>query len=182
MPDSLLLRPLRVEDAEVMAAVLADPSLYRFTGGEPPCTPELERRYTAQVRGHSVDRTEVWLNRIVVSGPGREPVGYVQATIPRNGTPTEIAWVIGKPWQGRGFAGRAAELLVADLAGRGVQHLRAHIHPDHEASERIARRLGLAPTTTVVDGEVRWEGRVPDHDAATGHADRDHADGGRSAR
>jgi hypothetical protein len=32
----------------------------------------------------------------------------------------------------------------------------AHIHPDHVASIGVARTLGLSPTSTVVDGEVRW--------------------------
>ena len=32
----------------------------------------------------------------------------------------------------------------------------AHIHPEHRASQRVARAVGLVPTTQVVDGEVRW--------------------------
>ena len=43
----LRLVPLRVEDAEEMAAVLAAPSLYAFTGGEPPSV----RRAPRPVRG-----------------------------------------------------------------------------------------------------------------------------------
>ncbi|RII89234.1 GNAT family N-acetyltransferase, partial [Clavibacter michiganensis] len=42
----------------------------------------------------------------------------------------------------------------------GVGVVRAHIHPDHAASEAVARRLGLAPTDERVDGEVRWELRA----------------------
>ena len=44
----------------------------------------------------------------------------------------------------------------ARRASRGVT---AHIHPDNAPSQGVARALGLAPTTTVVDGEVRWEAR-----------------------
>ena len=47
------LRPLRVDDAAEMAEVLADPSLYEFTGGEPPSVADLERRYAVQTRGRS---------------------------------------------------------------------------------------------------------------------------------
>ena len=47
----LRLVPLRVEDAEEMAAVLAAPSLYAFTGGEPPSAELLRDRYAAQVAG-----------------------------------------------------------------------------------------------------------------------------------
>lgn len=43
MTTSIALRPLSVTDAPEMAAVLADPELYRYTGGEPPSVAGLER-------------------------------------------------------------------------------------------------------------------------------------------
>ena len=138
-----------------MVNVLADPALYTFTGGEPPTLPELERRYRNQARGQSPDGSERWVNQIVeVDG---EPVGYVQATVPLAGGPVEIAWVIGRPWQGRGYARAAAQFLANKLREDGITHLMAHIHPKHTASQQIASAIGLVPTTTIVDGEVRWE-------------------------
>lgn len=139
-----------------MSQVLADPSLYEFTGGEPPSPEELARRYEAQTRGRSSDGSQEWINLIVTLGPD-QPIGYVQATVPTDGGPTEIAWVIGAAWQGRGHARAAVRLLVDDLAGRGIEHLVAHIHPDHIASQRIAAAMGLEPTDVIEDGEVRWE-------------------------
>lgn len=140
-----------------MASVLADPTLYEFIGGEAPNVMELERRYTVQTRGQSADGSEEWINLVVVLVPGGEPIGYVQATIPRGGEPTEIAWVIGRAWQGRGYATHAAQLLVEYLEERSVSDLVAHIHPSHTASQVIARKLGLYPTDTIVDGETRWQ-------------------------
>ena len=55
MPHSLSLRPLRVDDAEAMAAVLADPDLYTYTGGTPPGEKELRQRYAILARGRSED-------------------------------------------------------------------------------------------------------------------------------
>jgi len=37
------------------------------------------------------------------------------------------------------------------------------VHPDHAASQGVARAIGLGPTRTMVDGEVRWES-PPDRD------------------
>ena len=105
----------------------------------------------------SPDGSEEWINLVVTLEPEGQPVGYVQATVPRTGGPTEIAWVIGEPWQGRGYATRAAQLLVQQLREQGVTKLTAHIHPDYAASQRIARTLGMAPTGISVDGEDRWE-------------------------
>ncbi|QIQ05109.1 GNAT family N-acetyltransferase [Streptomyces liangshanensis] len=95
-------------------------------------------------------------------------VGTVQATVtsaapgsgPGRGGVAEIAWVVGTPWQGRGFASEAARGLVRWLEVRGVGSVIAHIHPDHHASAAVARACGLTPTTVWHDGEVRWERRV----------------------
>lgn len=153
------LRPLRVEDATEMATVLSSRALYTFTGGEPPSADELARRYAFQTRGGSSDGTEEWINLIVTLGSSKQPIGYVQATVPRSGDPTEIAWVIGKQWQGYGYAKEAVKLLSAYLAERGITHLIAHIHPQHFASQHVAAYAGMSPTAQVVDGEVRWERR-----------------------
>lgn len=158
------LRLLRVEDADRMATVLADPRLYEYTGGEPPTAEELTRRYAAQTRGGPADGSEIWLNFIVELADDGVPVGYVQATLPvartgtGAGTEAEIAWVIGAPWQGRGLASAAAALLVEELRSRSVERLVADIRPGHLASQRIAEKLGLERTGEFVDGEERWAG------------------------
>lgn len=83
---------------------------------------------------------------------------FVRATIPADHRPAEVSWVICRPWQGRGDAGRAALLLVDDRRARGVTQIIAYIHPDDEASQRIAELLGVIPSEFVVDGEARWTG------------------------
>lgn len=160
MTETVALRPLRVTDAVEMAVVLSHPDLYRYTGGEPPSEADLAKLYGIQTRGGSADGTEVWLNDIVVVGDDQRAVGFVQATLPADQRSAEISWVIGRPWQGLGYAGRAALLLIDDLRTRGVEQSIAHIHPDHEASQRIAERLGMKPSDVVVDGETRWAGFI----------------------
>lgn len=139
-----------------MTEVLRDPRLYEYTGGEPPTLEQLRRQYATQARGGSADGTKRWINAIIEVDA--RPVGYVQATVPANGEPTEIAWVVGQPWQGRGYAKAAAQQLCQQLERDGIATVVAHIHPHHVASQRIAEALGLHPTDTVVDGEVRWIG------------------------
>ena len=67
-----------------------------------------------------------------------------------------LAWVVGVPHQGAGVATRAAASMVAWLRSRGVEHLVADVHPDHAASQAVARSLGLVRSGEVVDGEERW--------------------------
>jgi RimJ/RimL family protein N-acetyltransferase len=153
----LELRPLRVDDAPEMVEVLADESLYDFTGGEPPSLETLRRRYALQVKGLSPDGKQEWRNWVVrLRQPPRPAVGIVQATIVDDGAVAEVAWVIGLPWQGRGFATEASAALVEWLETRGVGTAIAHVHPHHAASTAIARKIGLLPTDVIDDGERLW--------------------------
>ncbi len=151
------LTALTVAHAPAMVGVLADPSLYEFTGGTPPTLEELTARYARQTVGHSPDGSERWLNWVVLLDS--EPVGHVQATVV--GDSAEVAWVISPSVQGRGVATEAARAMDGLLAAAGVRRLVAHVHPGHTASARVAERLGLSRTDEVEDGEVRWVREEP---------------------
>jgi RimJ/RimL family protein N-acetyltransferase len=146
----LSLLPLEPRYAGEMAAVLADPALYAFTGGEPPSVTELAARYERQVAGPG-RADEYWLNWVIRAGD--ELIGYVQSTVTR--TTAEIAWVIGSAWQGHGYAKEAAIGLVAWLKAQDLRIV-AHIHPDHSASAAVATAVGLSRTEHIEDGEYLW--------------------------
>jgi RimJ/RimL family protein N-acetyltransferase len=157
------LVPLRVEDADEMAGVLADERLHEFVGGRPVTAAELRERYAGLVAG-SRDRRELWLNWIVRRRSDGRAIGTVQATLFRKGGETtgNVAWVVGVEWQGQGFASEAARALVEWLRKQGVGTVVAHVHPDHRASAAVARRAGLEPTDEEAGGERVWRTpRVP---------------------
>ena len=166
----LILDPLAPEHADKMVEILGDDRLYSFTGGQPPTLDELRATYERLALGHSADWTEEWRNWIVClrdDAAAESPVagttiGTVQATITHNGLSADIAWVIGVPWQGHGYASEAASALVAWLDERGVTSIAAHIHPDHLASTAVARHAGLEPTDEIdADGERIWRSVRP---------------------
>jgi RimJ/RimL family protein N-acetyltransferase len=151
------LVPLQPADADEMVGVLADPRLYSFIGGGPPDRESLRARYTRQSAGQSADGTEEWHNWIVRLRPDGTAIGFVQATIVDAGAVAGIAWLIGVPWQGRGFAVEAVRALVSWLDRRGIRTVVAHIRPDHHASGSVAARAGLEPTNELDDlGEQIW--------------------------
>jgi RimJ/RimL family protein N-acetyltransferase len=156
--DRLDLEPLRVDHADEMARVLSDPQLHVFIGGSPPDVDQLRERYRRQVVGRSSDGLQRWLNWVVRRRDDGQALGYVQATVTQEpgGLSAEIAWVIGTAHQGRGYAREAAQAMAAWLRDQGVVQLVAHVHPQHRASNAVARSVGLVATDTVVDGEIRW--------------------------
>lgn len=135
--------------------LLDDQQLHRFIGGRPETLEEVTARLRRQVTGASPDGRQGWLNWVLrLRTADRAPVGTLQATLSR--TQAELAWVVGSPHQGHGYAGEAAVAARDWLQTHGIDTFTAHIHPDHAASAGVARRLGLLPTAERQDGEVRW--------------------------
>jgi RimJ/RimL family protein N-acetyltransferase len=151
------LLPMTEADAPRMYDLLADPALYAYTGDAPPeSVAALRRLYAYREARHSPDGNELWLNWIArdrsASGAA---VGYFQATV--DTTHADVAWVIGLPWQRRGFASEGAAVMVDWLVSRlGVTRVQANIRADHAASQGVATRLGLKRTTDLHDGEEVW--------------------------
>jgi RimJ/RimL family protein N-acetyltransferase len=157
------LHPLRQDHADEMAAILADPQLYAFTGGTPPTAAELRSRYGRWLAG-SPDPATSWCNWVIGLRSAAGLVGTVQATIATGqATTAEVAWIVGLRWQGQGIATEAARALMVWLQRQSVRVVIAHIHPDHHASASVARAIGLAPTDQMQDGEIRWEARLNGH-------------------
>jgi RimJ/RimL family protein N-acetyltransferase len=153
------LEPLRVEHAAEAAVVFDDERLHRYTGGSPAGEEELRRRYAQQVSGRSSDGRELWLNWMVRHRVSGALVGTVQATVrhqPGGVGTAELAWTVATHHQRRGYAQEAAGTMVTWLRTCGVDRFVAHVHPGHPASIGVARALGLTPTATVIDGEIRW--------------------------
>jgi len=153
----LLLEPLAMRHAAQMVQVLAAPQLYRFTGGSPPTLPELTDRYERLVADPG-RRGEGWLNWVIRQREDQRLAGTVQATITSEpaGLRAAIAWVVGAPWQGRGYATESAQALIRWLRAHEVMTIVAAIHPDHAASAAVARRAGMTPTAERADGEIIW--------------------------
>jgi len=152
----LILVPLSAGHADEMAAVLADPELYAFTGGSPPTRQELRARYQRWTTG-SPDPAVSWCNWVIQLRESGSLAGTVQATISTGDEPAaEVAWVVGTPWQGQGIATEAVKALVAWLGRQSINTVIAHIHPGHRASAAVAAAAGLTPTGQLQDGEVTW--------------------------
>lgn len=144
--------------ATELAPLLDDTFLHQFTGGAPLSATALADRYGRLAARRSPDGDQLWGNWVIRVRATATAAGTVQVTLPAAGcsvAPAEVAWVVVRAAQGRGYAKEAASSVVAMLQEAGWAAA-AHIHPGHLASQRVARAAGLSPTTDVRDGEVRW--------------------------
>jgi RimJ/RimL family protein N-acetyltransferase len=156
--ERLDLEPLAVAHLAELAPLLDDTSLHEFTGGAPLSAAALAARYARLAARRSPGGDQMWGNWVVRVRATGTVAGTVQATLPAAGPaagPAEVAWVVVRPAQGRGYGKEAARGLVALLQEVGWTVV-AHIHPGHLASQRVARSAGLSPTADVRDGEIRW--------------------------
>lgn len=158
--ERLSLEPLSVEHAPEAFLVFDDLRLHRWTGGIPRTLAETEEKYRSWTAGQSPDGRQGWLNWIVRRATDAHVIGTVQATLshPANGPMNaELAWVVGTEHQNSGYGREGALAAASRLRAHGAGSLTAYIHPQHTASTRIARALGMTPTDTHSEGETLWE-------------------------
>ena len=154
----ITLEELREDHADEMARVLADAQLYTYIGGEPPAVEELRERYRRQIVGPPLEAHERWHNWVVRRLDDGAAIGFVQATLRgERFDEATLGWLIGVPWQGRGYATDAVNAMIERLRARGVHGVEAHIARANRASERVAARVGLRATDEIDEiGEVIW--------------------------
>ncbi len=163
----LLLEPLASDHAEALHLVLDDPALHTFTGGVPLGPEALRVRIALLMRGPELpdgaEKHETWWNWVLRRRVDDAVLGYVQATVGAKGDAAEVAWVVGTPHQGQGLAREAARCMVGWLrAYGGATEVVANIHPEHRASEGVARACGLTATGELdPSGEQIWRWMAP---------------------
>jgi len=154
--ERLELTPLTEADAPEMFEILRDPNLGASTGEEPPASVEALRvTYAVLATRRAPGGEALWLNWIVRERTGGPAMGFVQATV--TGASAHVAWVIGTAFQRQGYASEAAAAMIALLGDvMGVEDVVAAIPEEHEASQGVARRLGLTPSDDFEYGERLW--------------------------
>ena len=144
-------------DSQALFLLLKDPEIHVFTGGHPPAS---AADVSAKIRRRESRRSpagdELWLNWTLRLKTDQSAVGYVQAGVKQDRA--DLAWVVGVPFQRRGYASEASQRVLRWLRGDlGVHEFRANIHPDHVASHRVARNIGLLKSGERTDeGEEVW--------------------------
>ena len=159
--ERLDLAPMVEGDSDALFALLKDPEIHVFTGGQPPAnTDDVRAKIRRRESRRSPAGDELWLNWTLRLKADQSVAGYVQAGVKQG--KADLAWVVGVPFQRRGYASEASRRVLKWLrAHLHVNEVRANIHPDHIASRRVARNIGLCETVESTDrGEEVWRASV----------------------
>lgn len=138
--DRLFLRQWRESDFEPYAEICADPEVMRYVGGK--ALSRLEAwRHMAFIIGHW--QLLGYGHFAVEEKATGKFIGRLGFLNPAGWPAFEIGWTLGRDSWGKGFATegarRALEYAFDEL---DKEHVISLIHPENEASKRVARRLG----------------------------------------
>lgn len=139
--ERLRLRGFREDDTDPLFALMQDPDVVRYIGDRRiPTRQEVWRAIAGYIghwalRGHGLWAVEERGSRVLV--------GRVGILNPLEWPGPEIAYTIGKPWWGRGYATESARAAMDwGFAHLPVDELISLIDPDNAASIAVATRLG----------------------------------------
>ena len=153
----LALLPMTVSDAaelhELLGRLGAEAPIEHKP---PPSLEDFRARIRLWERRRSPDGTEVWLNWTLRLKHDKTAVGRMQATVTERWA--DMAWVIGRRFRRHGYATEAGRCIGAWLPEHfNVDEIRATIHPDNTASQRVAANVGMHRSGEgTKDGDEVW--------------------------
>ncbi|MFK7914752.1 MAG: GNAT family N-acetyltransferase [Pseudomonadales bacterium] len=137
----LQLRSYRFSDASRMHAYLQEPDQNNYLEGA--ATTLSEAQVEAIIARHILANPEqrnVWAITI-----DDQPMGAVSINFEKESRIAEIGYHISKRLWGRGYASEAVAAVVHTAFGNlpQLQRIQASIHPENQASIRVAERVGM---------------------------------------
>jgi RimJ/RimL family protein N-acetyltransferase len=156
--DEIVLRLFRPADASAVVEACRDPAIGRFTFMQEGLTLDGARRWIEEAR-------QRWSSGVprfaIVDATTDRFVGQVGMSVYEPYQSAEMFYWVAAPERGRGVASSAL-ILVCDWAlAHGLERLYLVVHPDNEASHRVAARCGFTREGTL-RGYERFKGGRPD--------------------
>lgn len=152
--ERLILRMFREDDFEPYARICADPEVMRYLGGNTYSRLEAWRQMAFIIGHWHLRGYGHWAVEEKSSGNFVGRIGFLN---PEGWPGFEIGWTLGRESWGKGYATegarRALEYAFTEL---DRDHVISLIHPENQASIRVAERLGERPegTTEILGMEV----------------------------
>ena len=150
--ERLILRPLRIEDAEALHPMYSDAEANTY--GSHPATTTLEESRERLAKGIADTAWRAWA--ITLKGDDTA-IGTVASYEKRQGKVTEIGYVLKRAYWGRGLVTEAVAALIDLLFAEGQRRVFADTDPDNAASIAVLKRLGFTLEATL---RAEWETHI----------------------
>lgn len=139
--ERLVLRPLREDDFEQYAAMMADPEVTRYLADGRPLSRADAWRQMALILGHwQLRGYGMWAVEEAATGRLAGRTGFFN---PEGWPGFELGWVLARDFWGRGYATEGARrALEFGFEEMEREHVISLIRPGNLPSIRVAERLG----------------------------------------
>lgn len=132
----LILRPRRLDDAAALHATHADPDIMRYWSGPPHAS-------VAQTRADFDRRDPAWRAWAITLKGDDTAIGVVAAGEKRQGSVTELGYILARSHWGSGIAREAVSAVIDRVFAEGQRKVFADTDPDNVASRGLLERLGF---------------------------------------
>lgn len=141
----LLLRGRGPEDAAALFPLFCDPDIMTWWSRAPfDSVEELRADFAVRDQGN-------WRSWTITRPTDDRAIGFVSTGERRPGV-WEIGYLLGRDWQGQGFAREAVSAMISHLFEMGQRRVFADTDPDNRASIALMERLGFT-----LEGRLRQE-------------------------
>lgn len=148
--ERLILRPLRLADLGPLHDVYADREVMRYVGAGDAFSEsieESERRLQRAIEHHEQHGFGMWAVTSRETGTVMGDCGLFLSA--QRGPEVELAFRLGKPYWGRGFATEAARAwLEYGFSELALERILAVTHEENVASRRVLEKIGMRPAGT----------------------------------
>ena len=145
VPPAVRLRPATPADAELLAALVADPRVARTLAAVTPSEPAELRRLVESAAEHPDEEGRLVVEAALDGRPPRAVGSVAWTTRNRRSRIAEVqALVVAPDAWGRGVGEAALRALVADLVhGRGFHRVELEAYGFNGAAHRLFERAGF---------------------------------------
>lgn len=141
--DRLLLRPMRVSDAQDMYEYASNPDVTRYLLWRPHDTPSYTRSYLEYLGGrYRLGSCREWA--VILKSEGRMIGTSGFAAIDCPNRVGELGYVLNPAYRGQGFSPEAARRVISfGFDVLGLHRIEARYMIGNDASQRVMEKIGM---------------------------------------
>lgn len=140
----LTLRGHATDDLDRLAAMWAEPAVYRMIGGAPRPREEVWIRLLRSIGQWQAFGYGSWVVCDATGAVGEVGLMEARRAIDPPLAVPEVGWTLAPAAHGKGYAHEALTAVLAWADGQGVVRTTCIIDPDNAPSLRLAAKLGYA--------------------------------------